>query len=60
MNVINTSDSVRDLKKGMREVMVSNTDEKEKEIYDSMGGRFFKVNQQKQKDTKNILASFID
>ncbi len=60
MNVINTSDSVRDLKKGMREVMVSNRDEKEKEIYDSMGGRFFKVNEQKQKDTKNILASFID
>jgi hypothetical protein len=51
---------VRDLKKGMREVMVSNRDEKEKEIYDSMGGRFFKVNEQKQKDTKNILASFID
>jgi hypothetical protein len=60
VNVINTSDSVRDLKKGMREVMVSNRDEKEKEIYDSMGGRFFKVNEQKQKDTKNILASFID
>ena len=35
VNVINTSDSVRDLKK-------------------------FRVNKEKQKDTKNILANFID
>lgn len=32
----------------------------EKEIYDSVVNGFVKVNQQKQKDTKNILANFLD
>jgi hypothetical protein len=60
VNVINTSDSVRDLKKGMHDVMIKGKEEKEKEIFEVTGEGLFRVNKEKQKDTKNILANFID
>ncbi len=60
MNVINTSDSVRDLKKGMHDVTIKGKEDKEKEINQIIGEGLVRLNKEKQKDTKNILANFID